>query len=144
MKSKRKPSDRNIGLGELNIAPLIDCIFLLLIFFMVTTAFIEVKGLVVDLPGAGEEAQEQEQQQKKDVTIQVTARGEYIVSGEQIAASELASAIRTAMELANNKNIIIYGDPEAFHKEVVYVMDMAQGQGVVGMAFAVEQKEGGE
>jgi len=136
---KRREKNEAIGESELNITPLIDCIFLLLIFFMVTTVFIDVKGLQVDLPGAAE-AQDEEQQ-KKDINIQVSASGEYTVAGELVSASELAMAIRGAMEDNNNKNVIIYGDPEAQHRYIVYAMDMAQGQGAEGMAFAIEQEE---
>jgi len=136
MKKKKREA---IGESELNITPLIDCIFLLLIFFMVTTVFIDVKGLQVDLPGASE-AQEEEQQ-KKDVNIQVSAAGEYSVAGELVSASELPMAINGAMIENNNKNVIIYGDPEAEHRYITYAMDMAQGQGATGMAFAIEQSE---
>ena len=136
---KRKEKKEAIGESELNITPLIDCIFLLLIFFMVTTVFIDVKGLQVDLPGAAE-AQDEEQQ-KKDINIQVSVSGEYTVAGELVSASELSMAIRGAMEDFNNKNVIIYGDPEAQHRYIVYAMDMAQGQGAEGMAFAIEQEE---
>jgi len=128
-----------IGESEMQLTPLIDCIFLLLIFFMVTTVFIDVKGLQIDLPG-GADAQDEEQQ-KKDINIQVSASGEYTVVGEPISASELAMAISGAMEEFNNKNIIIHGDPEAEHRYIVYAMDMAQGQGAEGMAFAIEQSE---
>jgi len=128
-----------LGESELNITPLIDCIFLLLIFFMVTTVFIDVKGLQVDLPGESD-AQEEEQQ-KKDINIQISISGEYSVSGESVSASELPMAISGAMQENNNKNVIIYGDPEAQLGYIVYAMDMAQGQGATGMAFAVEQSE---
>jgi len=118
---------------------LIDCIFLLLIFFMVTTVFIDVKGLQIDLPGESD-AQEEEQQ-KKDINIQISISGEYSVGGESVSATELPMAISGAMQENNNKNVIIYGDPEAQLGYIVYAMDMAQGQGATGMAFAVEQSE---
>jgi len=128
-----------IGESELNITPLIDCIFLLLIFFMVTTVFIDLKGLQVDLPGASD-SQDEEQQQKKDINIQVSASGDYTVSGESVSASELAMAISGAMKDNNNKNVIIHGDPDAEHRYIIYAMDTAQGQGAEGMAFAIEQE----
>jgi len=137
---RRKIKKRILGDNEINITPLIDCIFLLLIFFMVTTVFIEMEGLQVDLPGESD-SQDEEQQQKKDVNIQISALGEYSVAGEPVSASELPMAISGAMQDNNNKNVIIYGDPEAQLGYIVYAMDMAQGQGATGMAFAVEQSE---
>jgi biopolymer transport protein ExbD len=138
MKTRQK-RDSVIGDMELDMTSLIDCIFLLLIFFMVTTVFIDIQGLVIDLPGAADSSDEQ--QQKKDVNIQVTANGEYIVAGEPVSAGELAMAIRGAMDEFNNRNIIIHGDPETEHGFIVYAMDMATGQGAEQMAFAIEQAE---
>jgi biopolymer transport protein ExbD len=139
-RKKRVERDSVIGEGEVELTPLIDCIFLLLIFFMVTTVFIQVKGLVVDLPTAAD-AQE-EQQQKKDVNIHVSAAGEYEVGGVKVASTGLAGAIKGAMDVNNNRNVIIQGDPEAQHKDIVYVMDMAYSVGAEGMAFAIEQEGG--
>jgi len=137
---KRKERESYMTEGEVNLTPLIDCVFQLLIFFMVTTVFIEVKGLVVDLPAPGEQAEEQ-QQQKKDVNILVSAAGEYSVAGSRVPGSGLAAAILGAMDEAKNKNIIIQGAPEATHKSVVYAMDMATSVGAEQMAFAVEEQE---
>jgi len=137
---KRKERESYMTEGEVNLTPLIDCVFQLLIFFMVTTVFIEVKGLVVDLPAPGEQAEEQ-QQQKKDVNILITAAGEYSVAGSWIPASGLAAAILGAMDEANNKNIIIQGAPEATHRSVIYAMDMATSVGAEQMAFAIEEQE---
>lgn len=125
----------------MDLTPLTDCIFLLLIFFMVTTAFIDVKGLLVDLPAPGEQAEEQ-QQKKKDVNIQITVSGDYIVAGSPVPAEALANAIKGAMEENNNKNVIIQGDPQTAHQFVVYAMDKAYEVGAEGMAFAIEQQEG--
>ena len=55
-----------ISVEAVDLTPLIDCVFQLLIFFMVTTAFIHARGLDVDLPGA---SQATEQQEKKDINI---------------------------------------------------------------------------
>lgn len=137
---KRKVRTGMMREGEIDLTPLIDCIFLLLVFFMVTTVFIQVKGLVVDLPGQAD-AQE-EQQQKKDVNIHVSAAGEYTVGGTKVIPSALASAIKGSMDENNNRNVIIQGDVESKHKDIIYVMDMAYSVGAEGMAFAIEQDTG--
>jgi biopolymer transport protein ExbD len=138
MKRKRRNS-LNSELA-INLTPVIDACFLLLIFFMITTTFIDIKGLTIDLPSADNSQNNEEQKSKKDVNIQVSANGEYSVNGEVVSATELSSAIKTAMDLNNNRNVIIHGDPDSEHKFIVYAMDMAQGQGAEGMAFAIEQK----
>jgi biopolymer transport protein ExbD len=128
--------------AEVDITPMTDCSFLLLIFFMVTTVFIEVRGLQVDLPAPGEQQQE-EQQKKKDVNIQVTANGDYIVSGSPVPAEALSNAIKGAMDEFNNRNVIIQGDPASTHRSIVFAMDKAYEVGAEGMAFAIEQEESG-
>ena len=136
-KKKRGQKESVIPETEIELTSLVDCIFLLLIFFMVTTVFIQVKVLIVDLPGKSDA--EEEQQQKKDVNVFVSADGEFTVGGEISSTSGLAGAIKGAMDVNNNRNVIIQGDPEAKHKDVVYVMDMAYSVGAEGMAFAIEQ-----
>lgn len=129
---------------DIDMTPMIDCVFLLLIFFMVTTVFLENLGLVVDLPSSGANQNEEEQQQKKDVNVVVSANGDYSVNGEVISASSLGGALKTAMDESNNRNIIIHGDEGAEAQYIVYAMDQAKGQGAEVFAFAVEQQESGE
>ena len=136
-RKKKKLRESMVPEGEIMMAPLIDCVFLLLIFFMVSTTFIQVKGLVVDLPGAADA--EEQQQQKKDVNVNVSADGQYTVIGVKVDAAGLASAIKGAMDEYNNRNVIIQGDPMSKHKDVVYVMDVAYSVGAEGLAFAIEQ-----
>jgi len=135
----KRSKENLLGESEMDMTPMTDCIFLLLIFFMITTTFIDVRGLVVDLPGAGDQ-QEEQQQKKKDVNFTISASGEYTVSGSPVPAEALASAIKGAMEQNNNKNVIFQGDPQASHGAVVFAMDVAKGQGAEAMAFAVEQQ----
>lgn len=136
---KKKGREAILTEGEIDLTPMIDCIFLLLIFFMVTTVFIDVRGLQVDLPAPGE--QSDEQQKKKDVNIQITANGDFVVSGSPVPAEALANAIKGAMDENNNRNVIIQGDPQSAHKFIVYAMDKAYEVGAEGMAFAIEQQE---
>ena len=135
---RRSKRESLIGEGEVDLTPLIDCVFLLLIFFMVTTVFIDVQGIRVDLPSAAEA--DEEQQQKKDVNILVSATGDYTVAGSPVPSSGLAAAIKGAMDIANNRDIIIQGAPETKHKSIVFVMDMASSVGAENIAFAYERQ----
>jgi len=137
---KKKEREAMLGEAEIDLTPMTDCIFLLLIFFMITTVFIDVRGIQVDLPAPGE--QSDEQSKKKDVNIQVSASGEYVVAGSPVPAESLAGAIKGAMDQNNNRNVIIQGDPATPHKFIVFAMDKAKEMGAEGMAFAYEQQEG--
>ena len=119
---------------EVNLTPLVDCVFLLLIFFMVTTVFIHAKGLIVDLPGMAEA--EEQQTKKKDINIIVNADGTIEIAGEPVDRTLLGSTIEKLMVEYQNENIIIQGDREAPHNDIVYVMDEAKRVHVVDIAFA--------
>ena len=123
--------------GEPDMTPLIDCVFLLLIFFMVTTVFLHTKGLDVDLPAPSEA----EEEQKKDINVILGEEGAIEIGGEAVAAADLGARLTTAMEEANNENIIVQADEECAQKHVVYVVDTAKGVGVKGIALVRVQEE---
>ena len=122
---------------ELNMTPLIDCVFLLLIFFMVTTVFLHTKGLEVDMPAQSEATEEK----KKDINVLVDRDGKIQIKGEDVRPTALAGRLVAAMEEANNENIIIQADGECAQKHVVFVVDRAKEVGVEGIAFVREREE---
>ena len=123
--------------GGPDLAPLIDCVFLLLIFFMVTTVFLHTKGLEVDMPARSEATEEQ----KKDINVVLDRDGQIQIRGEEVSPDELGDRLVMAMEEANNENIIIQADGDCPQEHVVYVVDTGKKVGVVGIAFAREQEE---
>ena len=123
-----------------DLTPLIDCVFLLLIFFMVTTVFQHAKGLDVDLPAKSEAT---EQEKKKDINIHLDQDGKIQIGGEDVSPPDLVGRLKKAMVDANNENIIIQANPDCAQKHVVLVVDAAKEANVVGIAFAKEQEGGG-
>ena len=138
----KKMRENILGKGWIDMTPMTDCCFLLLIFFMLTTTFLDVRALQADLPGAGE--QSEEQQKKKDVNIQITANGDFIVAGSPVPAEALEGAIKGAMDQSNNRSVIIQGDPQTPHKFIVFAMDKAKGADAENIAFAYEQQAGAQ
>jgi len=126
--------------GSVNLTPLIDCVFQLLIFFMVSTVFLHTRGLDVDLPGKAEATEEQK---RKDINIIISAEGKIEVNGKPATIEELGSRIREAMEETKNDNVIIEADKETLHGIVVEVVDISREVGVKGIAFASVEQEGG-
>jgi len=122
-----------------DLTPMIDCVFLLLIFFMVTTVFLHTKGLDVDLPDPSEAT---EQQEKKDINIHVDAAGRIQLAGEDLDPALLVERLGRAMREADNRNIIIQAHQDCPQKHVVLVVDAAKAAGVEGIAFAKEEGEG--
>jgi len=111
---------------DLNLTPLIDVVLLLLIFFMLSTRFIDEGRLQLRLPEAG--AQPEALVERDAVEIEVTAQGGYRVNGRALinnSPETLAAAIGKAA--ANNRGIpvTIRADARATHQSVVTAMDVA-------------------
>jgi len=122
--------------GAPDLTPLIDCVFQLLIFFMVTTTFITTKGISVDLPTSSK----MELAATKDINIIINKDGVIEVNGEKVTMEDLAQKIRQVSEEEKTKNAILQADREVLHKVVVKVMDIARGEGIESIAFASETK----
>ncbi len=119
-----------------NLTPLIDCVFLLLVFFMVTTVFLHTKGLDVDLPAPTDTT---ERQERKDINVTINSVGRVQIGGEDVSADRLVVRLQRAMRDANNDNITIQAHKDCAQKHVVFVVDAAKGAGVAGIAFVKEE-----
>jgi len=125
--------------SRLDITPLVDCVFLLLIFFMVTTVFSSTPGLRVDLPKAAQSDMPPE----KDLNIVVSKDGELELNGIPVTIEELPRALEEARSTYRSKVLIIKADKKTFHEVVVDVMDAAKGVGIDELAIATEPEEEG-
>ncbi|MDH4165622.1 MAG: biopolymer transporter ExbD [Gammaproteobacteria bacterium] len=122
MKFQRKQREE----VELNMTSLIDVVLLLLIFFMMSTKFIDEGRLQVRLPAAG--VQPDEASVKKTVEIEVTAEGNYRVGGRDLVNNSpdtLATALARATSGNRAQPLTIRADARAVHQSVVTAMDVA-------------------
>lgn len=124
--------------GNPDLTPLINCMFLLLVFFMVATTFVNPKGLSVDLPGGGGDSS----RATKDINIVLDRDGLIQVNGEITELTRLAEKIRQVMKTENATNVILEAARSINHGRVVQVVDIARGEGIVGIAFAKSADEG--
>jgi biopolymer transport protein ExbD len=126
---------------ELNITPLIDVVFLLLIFFMVTTTFNRQSELKIDLPEA---TADPEQQQEKPLELVIDAAGRYYVEGQAVVNTQpetLVAAMRKALDDRRDKPMIIRADARTPHQSVVTVMDSAARIGLTRLSIATTKVE---
>ena len=111
---------------ELNMTSLIDVVLLLLIFFMMSTKFIDEGRLQVRLPEAG--VRPDQSSVKETVEIEVTAEGNYRVGGRDLVNNS-PDTLATALARATNGNraqpLTIRADARAVHQSVVTAMDVA-------------------
>lgn len=125
----------------INLTPLIDVVFLLLIFFMVSTTFTKETHLSVDLPEAvGEQSSELPEQ----IEILINSDGSYSVNGLALVndkAVTLKSALEKTSEGNNKLPLVITADAKTPHQAVVQAMDVAGQLGFARLSITTRQPE---
>ena len=128
------------GLGESpDLTPMIDIVFQLLIFFMVTAVFAVTPGLDIKLP----EAEEAQAPEKENLFIVVDQDGNMKLNHQTVTFSNLKDRLQEKRQLLDNTTmIIIQGDERATHGQIVQIMDIARQVGVVDQIIATEPNRG--
>lgn len=119
----------------INITPLIDVVFILLIFFAVTTSFVTPTSIKMDLPKAKGEAVED----KKNIRVAVDSTGALFIDGESIKDDELESRLKTLKDIHPEATVIIEADERAMHGKVVFVIDKAKSADYTKFAIATKE-----
>ena len=123
----------------INITPLIDVVFLLLIFFMVTNTFSRETRLLVNLPEANAVIAETPPSQ---IEILVTREGNYLINGRALVNSRIDTLMR-GLELEsggdNTLPILLIADAEATHQSVITAMDAIGQSGFTRMNIATQR-----
>lgn len=117
-----------VTLSEINITPLLDLAFVLLIIFVITTPLLE-QGLNLKLP-VGRSATDRPPDPKNIRTIEITAQGQYAVNKQIIPLDRLVAGL--AFEFQANPNLIIYirADENSRMKDFVALTDACTGRGI--------------
>ena len=109
---------------RLNMTSLIDVVFLLLIFFMVTTTFEKQAKLKIELPEANKKVNSQAQQQ---IVISISQKGAIYLNNNELLNSQydsIANNLKSMITGEQRPSVIIRADANAAHKHVVTVMDV--------------------
>ena len=123
---------------SVNLTPLIDVVFLLLIFFMVSTTFTRETRLDVVLP----EAEGQPQVEQELIEIVIGSGGEFSIDGQRLADNEpatLRSALLRRADGDTERPLMITADAEVSHRYVVRVMDVAGGLGFSNLNITTQE-----
>ena len=122
---------------EVNLTSLIDVVFLLLIFFMVSTSFVKQSQISVSLPEAESTAIIEEVPEQIDIMI--TATGTYLINGRELINNR-AETIRKSLQKVSAGNndipLTISADANARHQDVVTAMDVAGRLGFTKISIA--------
>ncbi len=120
-----------------NITPLVDILFLLIIFFTVTTTFATTGGIDVNLPKA---SSRRDIEKVEKLFVVVNAEGRAFIEGEPMNAAELLAGFRDLAGRNPDALVIVEADERTDHGRVVEVMDTAQTAGLNRLAIATERK----
>jgi biopolymer transport protein ExbD len=116
---------------EINIAPLVDVVFLLVIFFAVSTTFLESAGLKLELPSSSSTAE----RETRTLTVSLTTDGVLYLGDEEVPRANLTESLRAQLENTDDKVVILRADTHVEHGEVVSVMDLIRDAGAEGMTI---------
>jgi len=128
----------------IELTPLIDVVFLLLIFFMISTTFTKETKLQINLPEASGDAVID---QPRTLEVQVSANSTYAISTDQspegraLINSNRATLLKALSEYKDTPNLllVIRADQKAPHETVIRVLDVAQQVGLSNVTFATKQ-----
>ena len=121
----------------INITSLIDVLFLLLIFFMISSTFLEQPGIKLELP----RAQSSEVLQQKDYTLFIDKNGSMFLNEEKIELKELEKGLKAVLPDMKDGALILKADQDASHGSVVRVMDVAKRSGVKKLVIGTRIEE---
>ncbi len=119
----------------INIAPLVDVVFLLLIFFAVSTTFLETAGLELTLPTSSSSAKSS----PREITIAVSRDGLLYLEGRLIPEDRLATELRERLAAREEKLVLLRADTQTPHGTVVRIMDLAREAGATGLTIAAQK-----
>jgi biopolymer transport protein ExbD len=128
---------------EVNLTPLIDVVFILLIFFMVSTTFQRESEIKIELPEASAEAVEEHDE---ILEILINTEGHFFIGGEQVVNTELKTlkgAIRKFLGDKKEMPVVIRADRTSPYEAVIRAMHATSQLGLEQMSLATSQPENG-
>ncbi|MGH8426357.1 MAG: ExbD/TolR family protein [Gammaproteobacteria bacterium] len=122
--------------AEINITPMLDMTFILLIFFIVTTSFVRPPGVDVNEPAAVTA-----QKLNASILIAVTASGQIWMNKEKVTLDQIPDLVEATRAQAPNGDVVIIADEDAETGLIVKVMGQAKAGGASNIALAATQQQ---
>jgi biopolymer transport protein ExbD/biopolymer transport protein TolR len=120
---------------RVELTPMVDVVFLLLIFFMISTTFVETPGISIKLPESSSQMAEKPQE---EIKVYFSRSGEITLNEERVELEELRRRLSGYGEKARTMTFLLLADEEARHGKVVQLMDAAREAGFGKLAIATE------
>ena len=122
---------------ELDMTPMLDIVFIMLIFFIVTTSFVKESGVTVSTP----QAQTSSQQENANIFIAITAEEEVWIDRRPVDPRSVRAIVARLHADNPEGSVIIQSDQEAPTRMLVEVMDQVRLAGVEGIAIAADKSD---
>ena len=119
--------------SRLGITPLIDIVFLLLIFFMLTSHFHIASGVPIRLPKI---TQKEQDSQGHKITLVIDSSGRIYLKGKKIDLEQLGGELESLVKKDERVHLLLEADKEVSHGRVVSVMDLAKRAGISSIIIA--------
>lgn len=122
----------------LNLTPMIDVVFNLLVFFMLATTFLEREQLLdLELPAAA--AANAATRPSQELVIEISREGKTWIAGRQVEGTELARLLADAARHDPVRPVTVRGDRRVYHEEVVHVLDECLRAGLSNLALSTRE-----
>ncbi len=135
MKSIRYARSVRSRRSEINMTPLIDMVFILLIFFIVTTSFVREAGVDVQRPSA----QSAETKEKANVLLGLTSDGQIFVEGRPLDIRSVRAYMERFLAETPDGSVVIIADKESLTGNTVQVLDQCRLAGVKNISVAAKK-----
>lgn len=120
---------------KVELTPMVDVVFLLLIFFMISTTFVETPGIDIQLPESSSQVVEKTPQ---EIKVYLSREGRLFLQEEPVTMAQLEGRLSALGERSAEMTFLLLADEEARHGQVVRLMDTARQAGFGKLAIATE------
>ncbi len=130
---EKKSSEQGI-----DISPLIDMVFILLIFFMVSTTFVKDLKVDIDRPSAGSS----QKASTKALRVHITRGGDVLVDGQSVRPWMVQSRVRDHLKTMTQKIVLVITDRRTSAEQLIQVIDHCRMAGAADVGVATEKEAG--
>ena len=134
MRRKSRQTDE----AEINITPMLDIVFIMLIFFIVTTSFVKEKGLEVSRPSSS--PPKEIKKNKGPIVVKIDANGNITMKGRMLDRKAVEANLEREKAEKPDSPLIIAAHPDADTEALVTILDAAEAVGVGSVSVATTRK----
>lgn len=126
---------RRAPIVGINVTPMVDVVLVLLVIMMVSAVYIVSQSLKVELPKTANS----DEPAQSPLAVTITKEGKYFFEQKPIDEAGLVGKLKKARSEKKDPSLVVTADKEAYHGDVVHVIDLAKSEGITKFAINVER-----